>query len=429
MTVKTLQHRINKYLASYGDADEPALTNIQLSNHFKHFLVIPVYRETPDFLQQYSETWLIQHQCLLVIVSNHPESLSEPDKTLALDAHSNIIDYLDTRLFKSQETTTFSYYQTQNSRQYGAVLVLNYIGDNALPPNMGVGLARKIGNDTLLGLLSQHSNLTDYWLHQTDADAILPDNYFSISDKCKHSAVGMVYPFQHDINSSAVSLATQLYETSLKTHQQGLKTAGSAYTYIPIGSCIAFKASAYVTVRGFPKRAAGEDFYLLNKLNKIAAIESPEKSQDIPPIQLQSRHSDRVPFGTGPGVIALQNQAIDDAKLFYHPEIYTYLQLFIRIMVQVKPMDMSALLANQAIADAHPVQAWCQQSGIEGFFKHVGKQQLRDERYTKAFHDWFDAFRTMKFIHFLRQPSSTSLCSYPNQSKKQLVASHHWRDS
>ena len=66
--------------------------------------------------------------------------------------------------------------------------------------------------------------------------------------------------------------ATALYELRLHHYVLGLEYAGSPYAYHTLGSCLAVKADAYAQVRGFPKRAGAEDFYLLNKLAKLGAM-------------------------------------------------------------------------------------------------------------------------------------------------------------
>ena len=53
----------------------------------------------------------------------------------------------------------------------------------------------------------------------------------------------------------------------------GLAMAGSRYAHHSLGSTIAVHAKTYAAVRGYPKRSAGEDFYLLNKICKLAPVE------------------------------------------------------------------------------------------------------------------------------------------------------------
>ena len=51
-----------------------------------------------------------------------------------------------------------------------------------------------------------------------------------------------------------------------------MKYARSPYAFHTIGSTMAVSANHYAKVRGFPKREAGEDFYLLNKLAKVKTL-------------------------------------------------------------------------------------------------------------------------------------------------------------
>ncbi|GIR63469.1 MAG: hypothetical protein CM15mP68_1350 [Pseudomonadota bacterium] len=62
---------------------------------------------------------------------------------------------------------------------------------------------------------------------------------------------------------------------------------GSAYAYPTLGSTISVHAQSYARVRGYPKRNAGEDFYLLNKLNKLHPVQVLQQ----PVIEVQARLS------------------------------------------------------------------------------------------------------------------------------------------
>ena len=62
-----------------------------------------------------------------------------------------------------------------------------------------------------------------------------------------------------------------------------------------MGSCLAVRPEAYAAVRGFPRKNAAEDFYVLDKLAKVGTIARLAGT----PLLLEGRLSDRVPFGTG----------------------------------------------------------------------------------------------------------------------------------
>ncbi len=78
-----------------------------------------------------------------------------------------------------------------------------------------------------------------------------------------------------------VFLATQLYELSLRYYVAGMKFARSPYAFHTIGSSMAVSPVHYARVRGFPKREAGEDFYLLNKLAKLGSVLELDRGSDL----------------------------------------------------------------------------------------------------------------------------------------------------
>ena len=86
--------------------------------------------------------------------------------------------------------------------------------------------------------------------------------------------------------------------TSLRYYVLGLHDAGSPYAFHTVGSTLAIHGEYYAKVRGFPKRLAAEDFYILNKLAKTGVIVRPTRE----PLRIRHRESERAPFGTGPAV-------------------------------------------------------------------------------------------------------------------------------
>src|SRR5262249_38957583 len=140
-----------------------------------------------------------------------------------------------------------------------------------LPEGQGVGLARKIGFD-LAARLFAAGRLRSPFIHSTDADVRLPEDYFERAEEGAIAAA-LVYPFSHRPEEDPVlARAVFLYEISLRYYVLGLAFAGSPHAYHTIGSAFAARASAYVSVRGFPKRDAAEDFYLLSKIAKVGPV-------------------------------------------------------------------------------------------------------------------------------------------------------------
>ena len=119
--------------------------------------------------------------------------------------------------------------------------------------------------------LYHHQHIKNHFFGSTDADSHLPDNYFSSHPQDPKISV-IIYTFKHENLGNDIGHATLLYETALRYYVAGLSWAGSPYAFYSIGSILAFNVKHYCQARGFPKRAAGEDFYLLNKLAKLGSI-------------------------------------------------------------------------------------------------------------------------------------------------------------
>jgi len=280
-----------------------------------------------------------------------------------------------------------------------------------IPKKQGVGLARKIGADIALTLI-QSKHVSRPWIYTSDADTCLPDNYFTVLDgdtssKHQDQSAAATYPFRHLCNDTSVGQATRLYEQRMQQYVDGLESAGSPYAFQTIGSAIAVAAKHYAEVRGFPKRSAGEDFYLLNKLAKTGVI---NKLQG-PEIAIEARQSDRVPFGTGPAISKLlREKNIQQAKIFYHPQIFVELKKWLETieMSRTHKFDELPLPTNTLEALKH--------TGANKAIQAARKVSTSTESYNKHLHTWFDAFKTLKFIHQLRDRS------YPNLDIKTFRA-------
>ncbi len=270
------------------------------------------------------------------------------------------------------------------------LLVDRWSPEHHFGPEGGVGLARKLGAD--LGVaLEAHSALRSGWIHTTDADAILPACHFERAEALAHASAA-VAPFWHVPGGDpATDTATSHYELSLRYYVAGLRWAGSPYAFHTIGSLISVRSSAYVGVRGFPKRRAGEDFYLLNKLAKLGPIVRPEG----PPVEIRARRSTRAPFGTGPAVEALLG---GDTLEVYDSRVFEVLRRCLLALSEVA--DGGRLDTLEALTQEFsevPELARCLaharvQSGRLG---HVPAQLER------ALREHFDGFRTLKLIHDL----------------------------
>lgn len=278
-----------------------------------------------------------------------------------------------------------------------------------LPAGEGVGVARRIGVDLAFALHEQ-GKLRSPWLCCTDADAELPSSYFAGIAAIQPSApngvrrVGLSLPFWHSASGdAAIDRATVEYEISLRYYTLGLASVGSPYAYQSMGSSLCVLADAYAEVRGFPRRDAGEDFYLLDKLAKLGSVHRPP----VEPIRIWSRVSDRVPFGTGRRVRDL----IDGEPIaLYHPRCFELLGIALwalRRAVAAKNEDIVlASLASQL--DAGSVGAVStvleELQVFEALRDMLGASPDASVRERRLL-TWFDALRTLRFIHLIEGPA------------------------
>jgi len=210
-----------------------------------------------------------------------------------------------------------------------------------------------------------------------------------------------------------------LYELSLRYYVAGLKYAGSPYAFNTIGSTMAVNAFHYAKVRGFPKREAGEDFYLLNKLAKVGPVLELEAGPGCEPIEIESRRSDRVPFGTGAAVnrIAGLDDPVRDFR-FYHPAVFELLKAWLESWPGIwdsRSCDLEAIRLKDAPGDTVSEQRQrVLRAGLEKMkaldaLAHAFRQSSDPDQFSRQMHTWFDAFRTLKLTHFLRDQALPSV--------------------
>lgn len=377
---------LNKYLDNYAEPECQSLSGFSYEDHFEHCVVIPAYKEEACFVKRL----FIQNpskKLLLVLVVNQPsyETNATPQESL--------ISELNTFASLAWQQDNLSFYQLNQNDKQGILIVDRFTVP--IPEKSGVGLARKIGADLAL-TLHQKNIVISKWLHSTDADASLPKDYFLKTTNSNKNTIAACYNFNHSSNDKLLNQANALYEKALRYYVAGLSYAGSPYNFFTIGSVICFKFEGYVAVRGFPKKSAGEDFYLLNKLAKLGQVAWFSDSV----VELVARESDRVPFGTGPAVTKILDLFIENKPYcYYHPEIFdelkTVLTHFSKLYAKLDNLD-------SWITQLSPIS----QKALEqiGFYQFVEKQKKSSEKqFSKQLGGWFDAFKTLKFIHALKE--------------------------
>ncbi len=388
---------LEKYLKHYAEVEVQALKDFP-DQTYRHALLIPAFMESTSFLQRLQNLGP-QDRFLLILISNHPTKISPDILNQALNDHEEIKHWLGESCWSCSNLSLYP------GEKFDTILV-DRTNAESIPDHEGVGLARKIGADIAATLRSKGNLLTD-WVMSSDADAHLPADYFAISPPANNSA--LTYPFIHAHKNDRVGQATELYEASINHYVDGLHKAGSPYAFHTVGSAQAVNLLAYAVVRGYPRRSGGEDFYLLNKLAKVGKVSQLKK----PIIQIEARLSDRAPFGTGPAVKRLQESADMYAEpVFYQPAIFDHLQ---QLLACLRADAFNEL--NQKIRLLPEDARHClHQLGVENALLHAEKQALSGQILRKHMHDWFDGFRTLRFVHLMRDRA------FPSLNHKQWLA-------
>jgi len=299
-----------------------------------------------------------------------------------------------------------------------------------LPTREGVGLARKIGTDLAL-LLWSKGLVRSPWFYQTDADARLPANYFH---PVPVSSGAVVCAHRHHSNTPRLQQAVDLYDKHMAYYVAGLRAAGSAYAYHTLGSTLLIHAHTYAAVRGYPKRNAAEDFYLLNKAAKVHGV----RTRTDVVITLEARLSARVPFGTGPAlrpiVAALQTDPSAAFYLSYHPQSFTLLREALTLLDQYAATPTLAAPTHGSSTSSQQAWALLQHLRFERVRPNILSRYRETKQRRRALHEWFDAGKTLRFVHEARryfpdQPLQTSLANMPSAITRHLtVPSVHTTD-
>jgi hypothetical protein len=402
MTTGTPQKKaVRKYLARYAEPE--AELGARLQGPFGHALIVPAYGERESLFALVSSVPGGPRGPVLIVLAlnaraDSPASVHEANQA----ARERLERELPAATLLSESPAIRAYPVSGGN----LLLVDRAAPGHFLPEGQGVGLARKIGNDIALRL-SDLGRLGSPWLHNTDADTLLPPDCFEQTEGLDPEAAGAaLYFFEHRFDPDPdLALAGRLYEISLRYYVLGLAWAGSPYAYQSMGSCLAIPAQAYAAVRGFPKKNAAEDFYVLNKLGKVGGIEKLKGA----PLLLEGRPSDRVPFGTGRALrdLAGKRKPLANYRL-YHPLVFAHLAAWLRILARVAASggDVSRSMAELPAASPYfrtdLLRESLERLGVSHAIAEARARSSDPATLERHLHAWFDAFRTLKLVHALR---------------------------
>lgn len=386
MSNRALQHYAQRHTEAKAQAVVNAGAGRCCQRRHAQAVVVPLFDEAEDCLGRVFQR-LLDSDTLIIAVINVPANTSP-------DAQA----------------------QTQRLLHHAAdsipldVLVVDCVRQ-PLSAKTAVGEARKIGTDIAL-LLHSQGLIESPWLYQTDADAQLPANYFAgqLPD-----GGAVVFGHHHHSESALIQRAADLYDQHMAYYRAGLAAAGSAFAFPTLGSTIAVHANSYAAVRGYPKRNAGEDFYLLNKVAKVDGVYYRPDTV----IEVSARLSRRVPFGTGPALHSITAGLHDDPSgnfyQSYHPGSFQLLCEALRILEQLAHAARSDVPGLWQQARATPPGSLLEALRFDRVREAIVAQFADPFRRLRALNEWFDGAKTLRFIHAARH-------HYPDQSLLQTLA-------
>lgn len=291
----------------------------------------------------------------------------------------------------------------------------------------GVGLARKIGMDCAVRCFSEWNNPKGV-IACFDADSTCTPNYIQTvfngfnQKKINGASIYFEHPLQEQQDINHVKAITR-YELHLRYLVQGFRYAGVRQAFHAVGSSMAVTAEAYTKQGGMNKRQAGEDFYFMQKIVNLGSYTELNDTTVFP----SSRISDRVPFGTGRAMMEI----FDNKNLYLNSYDWNN---FV-ILKQLLSLKESLYRQPERVEKLTPMV-------IKPFMEHIhflensNKIKNNCTSYTQfhtAFHQWFDGFKAMKAMHYLRDhiKENTSLLQNVNylfeilKGTQTTFTSHH----
>lgn len=366
---------MNKYLQKYG-FQAPQITEAP-QDDLELIVVIPVYDESE----------LIQ---TLESLANCQEPLGKVEVICVINSSENEGEEVLERNRQTQEEL-----RKWISRQQSEFIRFYSVHEAHLPKkHAGVGLARKIGMDEAVARFDQIQG--DGIIICFDADSTCDDNYLLEIEKhfkLHPKTPGCSIHFEHPTLGTQFDLQVYLgiinYELHLRYYKEAMTYCQLPYAFHTVGSSMAVRSSAYQKQGGMNKRKAGEDFYFLHKIIALGGFTNLTSTRVIP----SPRSSERVPFGTGRAIGQWLNQTIQ--------ELPTYsFQSFICIRSFV--LQLPAIYEERMDSLPRELHTFLADQGFSEAVQNAKDNSSSYDSFSKRFFAWFDAFRLLKCVHYLR---------------------------
>jgi len=348
-------------------------------------VVVPCFNE-PDLIPSLASLKNCdQPNCdveVIVVINSSTENSQEIK-------NKNIETLNEAKIWSTQNSTSQLYYHFINV-------------DNLPQKHAGVGLARKIGMDEAVARFE--SNNKDGIIICYDADSLCDENYlveieklFSTNSKLQGCSIYFEHPiFGQDFDENIYNGIIN-YELHLRYYVLALKFCELPFAYHTIGSSMAVLSSAYQKQGGMNKRKAGEDFYFLHKIISQGNFAELKTTRVIP----SPRISDRVPFGTGRAMgewVRLDSETYST----YSFNSFKLIRDFVKLIPNLYKTDFENFSAPNFFPNFEVMQNFLNSENFKTAIVEIRKNSPSQETFNKRFFVWFDAFRILKLVHFLR---------------------------
>jgi glycosyltransferase involved in cell wall biosynthesis len=400
--------KVKKYLEKYGTEVRPF--EWRSSAQIELIVVVPAISEYENIKK--------------LLTSLEAADKKYADKILVMFVVNNLQSSGEEVKRENQKTLGFlrSYIRGRNSKNsfYAGFIDAASDGNELDEKNGGVGLARKIGMDAALSLFNYESAKKKI-LVCLDADCTVSQNYFTeiYEEFNRQNLHAAVTSFQHSLSNAVNREAILCYEIFLRYYVLSLRFTGSPYAFHTIGSTIICNAESYIKIEGMNKQKAAEDFYFLEKLAKNVSVGEIKNAVVYP----SPRGSWRVPFGTGQRVNRFLSQ-IQNEYLLYNFNSFLILKDWLQLFL------LTNFTVEEYIAEAakiHPsLSAFLKEQKFEKAWSEISRTTKTDEQLQRQKSIWFDGFKTLKLIHYLRdngfplQPMFVSLNQLLKEMKVQI---------
>jgi hypothetical protein len=394
MTEKFLPNDVIRYLDNYA-SDKWSIEWIP-DSHIACCVVIPAIMEFENIkklLQSLIENERSYFEKILIaFVINNVASASNEVK----EDNKKSITYLRT-LINSNVTDDFS------NEVIGSGIRIGLVDASSESKEMpekegGVGFARKTGMDLCLKIFNYNSDLISL-LVCLDSDCTVDNQYLAgIHQNLKNKNLKAGYiNFKHQLSGTDEDkFAIVCYEIFLRYYVLGLQYADSPYAFHTIGSTLFCTYDSYIKVEGMNKRKAAEDFYFMEKLAKNFPIIKIDGATVYP----SGRPSWRVPFGTGQRITRFLSKNQNE-YLLYDPASFRILKSWLKEFgcSEIKTPDKYLSAAKEINLSLYE---FLKEQKFEENWKRILLNSKTEEQINKQKSFWFDGFRTLKLIHYLR---------------------------